>query len=203
MGIMYSYLIYIKFTWLYGFMYSYLMLIFWYLVFLSDFHMVVWFRVFVSNWHSYVWLQVFLSHTNCLYTTIHGFKYSFLILIINKQLHGFKYSYLVPIILLWWPIYTIMNSSSFINTNPVYSRRDFFPAVEPDRFQTDTSTCSTNTVISYICSVFQYTWSFYFLFFCVFFLTATNLYTIINGFKYSYLIQIIYTQLSMALSIPI
>ena len=30
--------------------------------------------------------------------------------------------------MLWWPIYTIMNSSSFINTNPIYSRGYFLPA---------------------------------------------------------------------------
>ena len=77
-------------------------------------------------------------------------------------------------IVLWWPIYTIMNSSSFINTNPIHSRRDFFPAVEPDSFQTDTSTCCTDTLILYIFSVLQYTCSIYFLFFHVFFLTPNR-----------------------------
>ena len=40
----------------------------------------------------------------------------------------------IIMIVLWWPIYTIMNSSSFINTNPIYSRRDFLPAVKSDSF---------------------------------------------------------------------
>ena len=54
--------------------------------------------------------------------------------------------------MLWWPIYMIMNSSSFINTNPSHSQRDFLPEFEPDTFRTDTSTCYTNTLILYICS---------------------------------------------------
>ena len=39
---------------------------------------------------------------------------------------------------LWRPIYTRMNSSSFINPNPIYSWRDILPAVIPDSFWTDT-----------------------------------------------------------------
>ena len=31
---------------------------------------------------------------------------------------------------------------------------DFFPSVEPDSFRTDTSTCCTNTLILFICSVY-------------------------------------------------
>ena len=40
----------------------------------------------------------------------------------------------VSYLLLWWPIYAIMNSFSFININPIYSRGDFLPAVEHDSF---------------------------------------------------------------------
>ena len=38
-------------------------------------------------------------------------------------------------LLFWWPIYMIMNSSSFINTNPIYSWGNILPAVEPDSFR--------------------------------------------------------------------
>ena len=57
--------------------------------------------------------------------------------------------------LLLWSIYTIMRSSFFINTNPIYSWGDFFPAVKPDSFRTETFTCCTNTLILNICSVYS------------------------------------------------
>ena len=70
--------------------------------------------------------------------------------------------------------YLYNNELFLINTNPIHSRRDFLPAVEPDSFQTDTSTCCSNTLILYICSVLQYTCSIYFLFFHVFFLAPNR-----------------------------
>ena len=80
----------------------------------------------------------------------------------NDNFYFILFKFLLFLItrMLWWPIYMIMNSSSFINTNPINSQRDFLPAVKPDSFRTDTSTCCTNTLILYICSVFQYTCTF-------------------------------------------
>ena len=73
------------------------------------------------------------------------------------------------------PIYTIMNSSSFINTNPIYTWEDFLQAVEPDNFgQTLLSAVLTLLFCIYVLFI-QYTCSTYFLFFHIFFLAPNGL----------------------------
>ena len=76
--------------------------------------------------------------------------------------------------LLWRPIYTIMNSSSVINTNPINSRGDFLPAVKPGSFGRKLPP-AVWTLLSCIYVLFiQCTCSTYFLFSRVFFLVSIS-----------------------------
>ena len=69
-----------------------------------------------------------------------------------------------------------MNSSSYINTNPIYYRGDFLPAVEPDSFGgTIPPAVLTIFFCIYVFIFFiQYTSSTYFLYFRVFFLAPNR-----------------------------
>ena len=72
-------------------------------------------------------------------------------------------------------MYMIMNSSSFIDTHPNYSRRDFLPAIEPDSFGwTFLPAVLTFLFCIYVLFI-QDICSTYFLFFYVFFL-APNIF---------------------------
>ena len=62
-------------------------------------------------------------------------------------------------------INTIMNSYSFINTNPIYSRGDFLPAVEHDSFGWALLPAVLTLLFCIYDLFIQYTCSTYFLFF--------------------------------------
>ena len=112
--------------------------------------------------------------------------FGWFIYIYMQYIYIYIYIYICKTVL-WWPIYTIMNSSSFMNTNPIYSQGDFLPAVNPDSFKWRLLPAVWTIFFCIYVLFIQYIGSAYFLCFCVFFLALNWLQQIVTPKNTTYI----------------